>query len=89
MEYGYEYIITKSPYTPYSIYLRGAFGGLEGFWIKALELAGGSRGASPIWVASMHHMKWVLGVILGLYWDDGKENGNYYSILGLYWDNGK
>ena len=24
--------------------------------------------------------------ILGLYWDNGKENGNYYSILGLYWD---
>ena len=22
-------------------------------------------------------------VILGLYWDDGKENGNYYSILGV------
>ena len=20
----------------------------------------------------------------GLYWDNGKENGNYYSILGLY-----
>ena len=27
--------------------------------------------------------------IFGLYWDNGKENGNYYSILGLYWDNGK
>ena len=25
----------------------------------------------------------------GLYGDNGKENGNYYSILGLYWDNGK
>ena len=25
----------------------------------------------------------------GLYWDNGGENGNYYSILGLYWDNGK
>ena len=21
-----------------------------------------------------------IGVILGLYWDNGKENGNYYSI---------
>ena len=21
--------------------------------------------------------------------DNGKENGNYYSILGLYWDYGK
>ena len=27
--------------------------------------------------------------MLGLYWDNGKENGNYYSILGLYWDSGK
>ena len=23
MEYGFGYIITRSPYTPYSIYLRG------------------------------------------------------------------
>ena len=23
--------------------------------------------------------------MLGLYWGNGKENGNYYSILGLYW----
>ena len=30
-----------------------------------------------------------IGVILGLYWDNGTGNGNYYSILGLYWDNGK
>ena len=28
-------------------------------------------------------------LLLGLYWDNGKENGNYYSILGLYRDNGK
>ena len=21
---------------------------------------------------------------MGLYWDNGKDNGNYYSILGLY-----
>ena len=26
----------------------------------------------------------IIGVILGLYRDNGKENGNYYSILGLY-----
>ena len=26
------------------------------------------------------------GLILGLYWDNGKENGNYYIIIGvLYW----
>ena len=23
------------------------------------------------------------------WWDNGKENGNYYSILGLHRDNGK
>ena len=26
---------------------------------------------------------------MGLYRDNGKENGNYYNILGLYRDNGK
>ena len=30
-----------------------------------------------------------IGVIHGLYRDNGKENGNYYSILGSYRDNGK
>ena len=28
-------------------------------------------------------------VDIGLYRDDEKQNGNYYSILGLYRDNGK
>ena len=23
-----------------------------------------------------------IGVLSGLYWDNGKENGNYYSIIG-------
>ena len=27
----------------------------------------------------------ISDVIWGLYWDDGKENGNYYSILGFIW----
>ena len=30
-----------------------------------------------------------IGVIVEVYWENGKENGNYYSMLGLYWDNGK
>ena len=34
-----------------------------------------------------------IGVILELFWDNGKENGNGYNIieyiLGLYWDNGE
>ena len=28
-------------------------------------------------------------ILLGLYWYNRKENGNYCSILGLYWDSGK
>ena len=39
----------------------------------------------------------IIVLILGSYWDNGKENGNYYIILGLhkvwglglYWENGK
>ena len=27
--------------------------------------------------------------MLGLYWDNGKENGNYYSVWGYLGDNGK
>ena len=23
-------------------------------------------------------------VYIGVYWDDGKDNGNYYSIIGIY-----
>ena len=30
----------------------------------------------------------VIGHILGLYRNNGKEHGSYYSILGLYFDNG-
>ena len=30
-----------------------------------------------------------MGDILGLDWDNGKENGNYYRILELYGDNVK
>ena len=35
----------------------------------------------------------IIGYIMGLYWDNGKENGNDYIIigfiLGVYWDNAK
>ena len=32
-----------------------------------------------------------MGVYRGIYWDNGKETGIYYSILGIYkyWHNGK
>ena len=29
-------------------------------------------------------VQWIIGVILGLCRDNGKENANYYNILGLY-----
>ena len=30
-------------------------------------------------------------LLLGFYWDNGTENGNYrdYIEVGFYWDNGK
>ena len=28
----------------------------------------------------------ILGLYWGLYWNIGKENGNYHGIWGLYWD---
>ena len=28
----------------------------------------------------MGYIGYILGILLGLYWDDGKENGNYYII---------
>ena len=34
-------------------------------------------------VCYVPHIYIYLRVILGLYWDSGKENGNYYIILGL------
>ena len=52
------------------------------------------------WILIVVHIKTILGVsmffsapsfpadnirvVLGLYMDNGKGNGNYYSILGLY-----
>ena len=27
-------------------------------------------------------IKGFIGYMMGLFWDNGKENGNYYSILG-------
>ena len=31
----------------------------------------------------------IVGIVLGLYRDDGNENGSCYSIMGLNRDNGK
>ena len=52
-------------------------------WHLGVRVKGGGK---HLWLK-------LIGYILGLYWDNGKENGNYYSIIGyifgLYWDNGK
>ena len=26
-------------------------------------------------------LKWYIGIILGIYWDNGKENGNYSDYI--------
>ena len=41
-----------------------------------------------------NQMEGYIGIILGLYRDNGKENGNYYNglyrgYMGVYRDNGK
>ena len=38
---------------------------------------------------SSWHVPTEIAELLGIYWDNGKSNGNYYRILGIYWDNGK
>ena len=59
------------------------------------------RSPAEAYHGSGSKLKVYLRVVLGLYRDNGKENGNYYNglyrdcigyILGLYWgyiDNGK
>ena len=42
-----------------------------------------------IWVMYRQSTTKMETTIFGLYRDNGKEHGNYYSILGLCWDNGK
>ena len=40
---------------------------------------------SPQYSAGSEQMTWIsVGVILGLYWENGKHNGNYYDYRGLY-----
>ena len=36
-----------------------------------------------IWIHGLDSLVIILGYILGYYGDNGKENGNYYSISGL------
>ena len=39
----------------------------------------------------------LIRILLGLYWENGEENGNYWGLyrdyrvlyVGLYWDDGK
>ena len=32
---------------------------------------------------TLYYYSNVIGVILGLYRDNGKENGNYYNVIGV------
>ena len=84
IEYGFGYIIIRSPYTPYSIYLRRT-------------IASPISGHLPLlrhWDRLQPRMKDPIPRDLGvsrmrpprLYWDNGKENGSYYN--GLYWFRG-
>ena len=44
----------------------------------------------PAKVVQNHTPELLFCIKMGKYYgDNGKENGNYYSILELYWDNGK
>ena len=58
----------------------------------SLAVAGGSLLAQQHEASGLGwgpHKESIMGFMLGFYRDDGKENGNYYSImgfiLGLYW----
>ena len=33
----------------------------------------------------LHYNRVCIGVVLGLYWDNGKENGNYRGYRGYIW----
>ena len=47
-------------------------------------------GGSKLGLLLMLLFQWAhVGNILGLYRDDGKENGKCYGVLGLYWDHYK
>ena len=57
----------------------------RGFAAQATEPCEGEGKSPGLWRRAANKKK----DILGLYRDNGKENGSYYSILGLYRDNGK
>ena len=72
------------------------FGLLGLYWASSIFYL--LKGDCRVWLglAGRHgeYRVWYIGVLLGLYWDNGKENVNYRVwyigvILGLYWDNGK
>ena len=50
-------------------YILGLFWGYIGIMEKKMEAIG---------------IIGIIGYILGLYWGNGKENGNYCNILGVY-----
>ena len=53
----------------YRDYIRGYIGIME----KKMETTG---------IIGIIQYIGIIGSILGLYWDNGEENGNYYIIVG-------
>ena len=56
MEYGFRYTIIRSPYTPYSIYLRGIIG-FRGLFTGFTEGIYGYAGTNRVWGVEI----WVSG----------------------------
>ena len=55
------------------------------FWGLMIHVSGNQEHGGESYLKKLLHFIYILG----LYRDNGKENGNYCSILGLYRDNGK
>ena len=48
--------------------------------IRMLQSSGFGGGCSGLGALGNIGTHWGIRVILGLYWDNGKEDGNYYSF---------
>ena len=70
IEYGFGYFIIRSPYSPYSIYLLG-------ITHRRYCVRGSDKVEADARLGPWYSTHWGnIRVILGLYWDSGKGNGN-------------
>ena len=60
----------EGPLVSYMGYILGLYRGYIGIMEKKME------------TTIMGLYRDYIGYILGLYWDNGKENGNYYIVVG-------